>query len=107
MITSAVLALADAVLIMGSNIFESGGRAMGVSIVVASLLALVSGLVLGIEKHLRRSLRASEGQGGALADALAGLTKCLVLAGAGVGLILLLLLAMIVQRMSEGYAVFG
>lgn len=106
-VTAAILAIADALLIMGSNIFGSGGRAIGVSIVVAALLTGGGGLALRTEKHLRRSLQASEGRGGELTDALAALSRCLVLAGGAAALLLLLILAMILRRMSEGYAVFG
>ncbi|GAB5374375.1 MAG: hypothetical protein AcusKO_08370 [Acuticoccus sp.] len=107
-VVGAAAAFLDAALIMVSLQFGAGGATVAVSSVVALLLIGAAALLLGTDRHLVRARSVARNLGDPrLCDPLERLSRHLGLAGFAAVLVMLLLLAMILQRMGEGFAVFG
>jgi hypothetical protein len=107
-LSSATLAALDAFLIMLSCLLGASARTIVVSAVVALIFVGIAVLLLGIDRHLARAVRAaSESRTAGVTTALLSLRRYLAMAGAAVGLLMLSILMMILHRMSEGYAIFG
>lgn len=106
---AACLAIVDAALIVLSSL-QHAGAMLAVSIVVGGVFLAGGGLLIGLERTLSGAVRAAsaiEGQGDDLRRSLRALTLFLTIAGLAVAGILGIALSGILQRMGEGFAVFG
>jgi hypothetical protein len=114
-VASALLALAAAALVTASLFIASRApqstRFLGISLVVSGVFLGVGVVLFGIQRHVAALAAAAHGPGGASAPALAThvrrLSAYLLVAGAFVCLLLALLTYGIVERIDQGFAVFG
>jgi hypothetical protein len=106
---AACLAAMDAALIVLSSL-RHGGAMLPVSAAVGGVFLASGGLLMGIERALSGAVRAAGGtedQGDELRRPLRALTLLLTVAGLAVAGVLGIALSGILQRMGEGFAVFG
>lgn len=100
----AALCWANALIIAGNGAVMSDGSAvLLISLTVAMVYALIDTLTFFIQLYLMRVLN----QARDAAAPLRRLTLCLVLGTLSVGLVMLLSLSAIAQRIGEGVAIFG
>ncbi|MDB5536863.1 MAG: hypothetical protein JWQ65_1738 [Devosia sp.] len=111
-LAAAGLALANAVIILGSAFMLDGG-ALIISAVVTVLFVAIAGLLVVVDRHLAR-LRRLVSDGGIdqaasalLRPTLGKLGLWLGVAALGIGLVMAVAMTGVLQRLSTGVAVFG
>jgi hypothetical protein len=111
----AVLATAAAMLVTASLFIAERApqstKFLAISLVVSAVFAGVGLVLFGIQRHVAAVAAAARGQGGEPARELAAhlrrLVAYLLAAGAFVGVVLALLNYAILERIGQGFAVFG
>lgn len=102
----AALCWTHAIVIAVNGWMAGDGSALGVSLVVAIVYAAIGVLIFLIQRHLFQALSLIPA-GEPASVSLGRLTACLAAGAATLGLVMLISLWAITQRMLEGYAIFG
>jgi len=102
----AALCWMNAIIIAINGSTAGGGSALGVSLAVAIVYAAIGLLIFLVQRHLLRTL-ALVPAGEPASASLGRLAACLAAGAAALGLVMLMSLWAITQRMLEGYAIFG
>lgn len=96
----------NALVIAGDGVRAGPGMVLTISLVVASIYALLGLIGFFVGRHLVR-LSTARVDDRAAAGALRGLRLWLGIGAAGLGLVMLLSLTALAQRLGEGVHVFG
>lgn len=102
----AALCWANAAIIAVNGLMAGGGSVWGVSLVVAIVYAAIGLLIFLVQRHLFQALSLIPA-GEPASASLGRLATCLAAGAAALGLVMLMSLWAITQRMLGGYAIFG
>lgn len=100
------LCWANALIVAGDGVRAGPGKVLAISLVVASIYALLGLIGFFVGRHMTRLSAAISGDSPAAA-ALRGLRVWLTIGAAGLGLVMVLSLTALAQRLGEGSHVFG
>lgn len=103
----ATLCWTNAIIIAANGMLAgNGGSVLAVSLSVALVYAAIGLLIFLVQRHLLRTLSLVSAQAPAFAS-LSRLAICLAVGATGLGLVMLISLWAIIQRMREGCFIFG